>query len=288
MQDSYAGFIDDGVILPQELKEIMGNGDVKIIDASFVLPTSPENPHLNYQQRRIGEAAFFDIHKICDQDCSLPHMLPSLQMFEAYVSGLGISNDDLVVIYGQSGMVMGPARAWWMFRVFGHYNVCILNGGLPLWARENYPLNSGMPCAIDPGVFNGGFRVDLVLDLKEVKSSIEKAGVQILDARPAERFSGKMEEPRAGMRSGHMPGSVNIPCMSLIDQETGMLRSKEELREILGEYSDLEIITTCGSGVTACVIALAFHALDRADIPVYDGSWSEYGLEHSGTVVKKL
>lgn len=287
MDERYQDYIESGLIQPEDLQQIISQSDVKILDASFVLPTSPESPQMNFIKERIGGAAFFDINLICDQNSHLPHMLPGSHGFEEAVSTLGISNDDLVVIYGQSGIAMGPARAWWMFRVFGHDNVCVLNGGLPAWKRLGFPVDTAPPSHITAVDFVAEYHLDLVSELKTVRKAVDERDrtVKILDARPEERFTGEKQEPRAELRSGHMPGSVNIPCMSLIDQETGMLKTKDELLDILSFYMDDDIITTCGSGVTACVIALAFYNLGLKNVPVYDGSWSEYGQSSLATTV---
>lgn len=283
--------VQKGVIEPSELFELLNAKNapnIKLIDGSFVLPTSTENPNQNFSRKRIGDATFFDIKDIAEQTSPLPHMLPTEDHFASAVSKLGISNEDFIVVYGQSGIVMGPARVWWMFRVFGHDNVCVLNGGLPAWVKEGYPLNTEPPRIHENKDFKAELNNDLVRGLTDVEAALN-SNTHILDARPATRFSGETAEPRAGMRSGHIPGSKNLPCTDLINKETGKLKSSDELDDIFHALSYKmgdKTITTCGSGVTACVIALAMFKLGHKNIPVYDGSWSEWGNESSGTPIE--
>ncbi|NCC23098.1 MAG: sulfurtransferase [Alphaproteobacteria bacterium] len=283
-----AGFTS-ALIEPEELLlKIENNIAVKIVDASFVLPGSEENPFENFQRTRIGRSVFFDIDDVADKTSPLPHMLPTADEFGATVSRLGISNEDEVVIYGQSGLVMGPSRAWWTFRAFGHDRVRVLNGGLPYWKSLGMPLNSHLPDTPAPGTFTARLRSELVRHIKDVEAAIDDSDIIIADARSCERFSGTAPEPRAGLRSGHIPGSVSVPCGSLVDPDTGRLKKRSELAGILetaGIDPSKTIIATCGSGVTACVIVLALHELGNKAVSVYDGSWSEWGQESLQTAV---
>ncbi len=275
----------NALIEPSELNTLLNSKEkacVKILDATFVLPGSDQNPAENYQAKRIDRAVFFDIKAIADQSSHLPHMLPCAEEFERAVGMLGISNDDTVIIYGQHNMLMGPARVWWMFRIFGHDNVKILNGALPAWEREGYALNTNAPKAPIPASFKAIFKPELVRNRDEVLKACTDKNALILDARPAARFSGASPEPRPGMCAGSIPCSVNIPCPSLVDPDTGKLKPKEELLSILetaGYHAGTPVITTCGSGVTACVITLALFQLGEHNVSVYDGSWSEWGQE---------
>ncbi len=254
--------------------------DVVLLDATFVLPNTPIDPQLMFQNKRIGHAQFFDIDEIADQSSPLPHMLPSADTFAAKVSDLGISNKDKIIIYGQTGLALGPARAWWMFRTFGHDNVFILNGSLTHWEQQGFPIITQPPSQRAETNFTACFNPDRVVSMSDLSNISAKADTPILDARPAERFSGQMSEPRAGMRSGHIPNSTNIPTGHLINGQTGGLKEKEELMEIIPDNflnSQTSAVMTCGSGVTACVIALAFHELGKDNWRIYDGSWSEWG-----------
>ncbi len=287
--------VETGIIEPEALSALLANDEapsIKILDATFSLPGSNENPYHDYLKRRIHDAQFFDIKNIASSASSLPNMLPSAEEFETHMGNMGISNDDFVIVYGQSGMVMGPARAWWMFRAFGHERVCVLNGGLPAWLKEGHALTEGLPPSVSAGSYSAELDDALVRDLGDmldITADDNEHDCLILDARSEGRFSGKMAEPRPGMRSGHIPGSLNLPCINLIDHETGKLKSADELSAIfddIGFEEDTPLITTCGSGVTACVISLALFNLGHENIPVYDGSWSEWGRENAPTEVE--
>lgn len=278
--------IDRGIITPDELHDLMhspakGQPSLKILDGTFVLPGSDVDPRQEFSNRHISGARFFDIEAISDKNSDLPHMLPPEDQFEDAVSILGIGNQDLIVVYGQSGLIMGPARVWWMFRTFGHEKICVLDGGLPAWEAEGYKITD-LENKIDEQSFEANFNDKLVRDKAQVLSASEQAKASILDARPAPRFNGEVPEPRAGMRAGHIENSHNIPAQTLVDAETGRLKRTEELKALLKSYIDqdsTEIITTCGSGVTACVIALALFNCGTKNASVYDGSWSDWGRE---------
>ncbi len=279
----------DSLIEPYELAwKIQERTDIKVLDGTFVMPGSGISPVSVFRQKRIGRASFFDIEEICDADSPLPHMLPQPEIFERAVAEAGISNDSTVVIYGQDGMIMGPCRVWWMFKIFGHDNVRILNGGLLNWEAEGYPLNTDPYVMGRPASFRANFRPQMVTDLETLQEIVEKGSADILDARSWERFAGIVEEPRAGLRSGHIPGSKNIPCSTLVDQKTGCLRKPEDLLQLFKEHGikgDKPVITTCGSGVTACAIAFALNILGFQNVSVYDGSWAEWGQEKLKTPV---
>jgi thiosulfate/3-mercaptopyruvate sulfurtransferase len=273
------------LIEAQALFDLMQNpkineGSLKILDASFAMPGADVAPYDIFLQGHIEGARFFDIDLMSDQSNPLPHMLPSPEQFARQTGALGISNADTVIIYGQSGIIMGPARAWWMFRVFGHDNVRVLNGGIPAWKSQGFALQPALPEPASSGAFHAQFRRHLVVDHRFVTEAIENKSTNILDARSPERFKGLAPEPRPGLASGHMPGAFNIPASILVDSATGKLKSPDELRFIFDQAGfDITkpIVTTCGSGVTACVIALALFTVGYPDIPVYDGSWSEWG-----------
>ncbi|GJL84692.1 MAG: thiosulfate sulfurtransferase [Micavibrio sp.] len=289
--------VKQGIVEATTLHMQLNDPLVKLIDATFVMPGAADNPRTNWKKKRIGNAAFFDIDEIADQNTDLPHMLPSPEEFERAVSAMGIRDNHMVVVYGQSGMVMGPARAWWMFRTFGHDKVCVLNGGLPAWLKEGYKLNTEPPQTPTPSNFKAFFRPELVRNMHDITKAFkeDKEGkrnqgetVSIFDARPAPRFNGTAPEPRAGLRSGHIPGSRNIQASDLVYMENGKLKPYEELYEIFieaGYVPGTPAITTCGSGVTACLIALALHN-QGFNASVYDGSWAEWGQEVLQTEVE--
>lgn len=289
MTDAYT----QALIEPHELSErIKAQGqNLRILDSTFVMPGATPSARDVFAGKRIGPAAFFDIDAVADRASPLPHMLPSPGDFARAVSDLGISNADEVIVYGQGGIIMGPARAWWMFRTFGHDRVRVLNGGLPLWEAYGLPVESGPPAPPVPGYFKADFRPALVKSLGEVRQASESGASCILDARAPDRFAGRVAEPRPGLRSGHIPSSLNLPVGLLVADDTGRLLPPEKLHGLLearGIGLDGDVITSCGSGVTACVIALALYTLGRGDAAVYDGSWVEWGQGNAQTPVAKI
>ncbi|MCB1839624.1 MAG: sulfurtransferase [Alphaproteobacteria bacterium] len=288
-------FVRKGTISAQELKTLMDKKppNTIILDGTFVLPTSTENPAANYSQKRIPGARFFDIEKISDQSSPLPHTVPSQEQFENGVSALGINPEDFIVVYGQHGMTMGPCRVWWMFRLFGHDNIAVLDGGLPEWIKRGGDMETSSPPSTPSSIYKApGFRPGLLADQHQVRERSEAGLGPILDARPKDRFSGTAPEPRAGMLSGHIPGSLCLPSSSFVTPEHGTLKSDPELRTLFLENGvDLEqlktrkAIASCGSGITACVIALALFRLGFDKISVYDGSWAEWGQKNAGNKI---
>lgn len=268
---------------------------VKLVDASWAFPGSFIPPRVIYEQKRIGNAVFFDIDEVAAAAVDgLPHMLPSASEFEKAVSQRGISNADTVIVYDQTGIAFAAARVWWMFRVFGHDRVHVLNGGLPGWEAAGLSLNRGDPAPPVPGVFKASFRPALVETLPDVAAAASGPGrALVADARSPERFVGKAPEPRPGLRSGHVPGAVNLHYADLLEGG-GRLKPISELRKIITEkagetaFSADNVVAMCGSGVTACVLALGFHSAGRRDVAVYDGSWAEWGRNESGMPVEIL
>jgi thiosulfate/3-mercaptopyruvate sulfurtransferase len=210
-------------------------------------------------------------------------MLPSGDVFASYMSQLGIKNGDLVVVYDGAGMFSAP-RLWWMLRVFGHQRVRVLNGGLPAWRRAGgdvVSLYNDKPITNHVG-YAVSYQPNLVIQSDDVLTNIEHGAFTLLDARASERFAGMQAEPRPGVRSGHIPNSCNLPFKRLLDVDLKML-PKEQLRqqfEAAGVDINQPLATSCGSGVTACVLALALYCLGKTDVPVYDGSWGEWGARH--------
>lgn len=285
---------DNGLISAEDLHALMNGPDasrVKIIDATFVLPGSPLHPSQGYVMQHIPGAQFFDIEDIADHDNPLPHMLPPTAQFERHMTMMGIGSDDFVVAYDQSGLYMASARAWWMLRAFGHDNVCVLDGGLPAWQAAGYPIAHGEEPAPAKARFTAAYRPSLVSDKDTLLTAIDKGDTLILDARPAERFAGQAPEPRTGMRAGHIPGSRNLPFGALIEPRTRALQDPNTLAALFDGHGTAKaprIATTCGSGVTACIIALGLFRTGRKDVSVYDGSWSEWGAAESGTPIEIL
>jgi thiosulfate/3-mercaptopyruvate sulfurtransferase len=266
--------MSDPVVSTHWLADRLKEPDLRIIDAPFYLPGDPRTPQGEFEAAHIPGAVLFDIDQIKDPDNPLPHMLASPQAFAEAVGRLGISDGDRIVVYDHVGL-LSAGRVWWNFRAMGHDEVYVLDGGLPRWIAEGRPLSSGPVTAVTQP-FTVRPRPELVRAIDEVRAALA-AGVQVLDARARDRFQGIGAEPRAGLRSGHMPGAYNAPHAELV--EGGALKPAESLKALLeGEGVDLDapIITTCGSGVSAAVIALALARLGRWDVPVYDGSWTEW------------
>ena len=256
------------------LADHLGEAGLRVVDASWHLPNSGRDAEREYFAGHVPGAVFFDLDRVADTDSPLPHMLPDADQFARAVRRLGIDNETTVVVYDSVGL-FSAARVWWMFRVFGHERVAILDGGLPAWQRQELPLETG---AVTPPAarFEATLDETRVWALEDVQRHVEAASATILDARPAGRFEGTQPEPRPGLPSGHIPGSRNLPFDRITEPESGRVRSVDELRDLLAGVDEGPVVCTCGTGVTACVLAFALHRLGRDDVAVYDGSWTEW------------
>ncbi len=255
----------------------LGRRGLRVVDGSWHMPQLQRDARTEFVAAHVPGAVFFDIDAIADTRSALPHMLPAARTFAARVGALGIGTGDLVVVYDTRGVV-SAARVWWTFRAFGHDRVAVLDGGLPKWREEGRPLEAGAP-APRPRRFAARLRKSLVRDLRQMRANVASRREQVLDARSAGRFRGTEPEPRAGLRPGHIPGSLNLPYDQLYRPD-GTLLPPPELREIFAASGlDLTrpVVTTCGSGVTASVLALGLHRVGRTQVAVYDGSWTEWG-----------
>ena len=273
-----SGQVPGPLVTPTWLAAQQAEGCVKVMDASWYLPAEQRDPAAEFETTHIDGAVFFDIDGVRDPDNPLPHMLPSPSLFGAEMAQLGISNSDAVIVYDGAGLFSAP-RAWWTLRIFGHDNVAVLNGGLPAWRAANLPVVSG-PATSGAGTFEAGFWPELVRDLTQVLSNLENQAEQVVDARGRGRFDGSEPEIRPGVRSGHIPGSFNLPYPDLINATDKSLLPVERLKAAFTEHGvDLErpIITTCGSGISAALLALALHVCGHAEVAVFDGSWTEWG-----------
>lgn len=265
------------------LENNLDNDTLRIVDASWFLPAQNRNAKEEYDQNHIPGAVFFDQDSIIDQQSTLPHALPEPHYFAQRVGELGISTDHQIVVYDALGMFTAP-RVWWMFKTMGAENVFVLDGGFDNWKANNLPITDKVT-KYPAAQFTPYFDKDAVANIDDVLTAASDDGTELLDARGAGRFTGEDAEPRAGMRSGHMPSAKNTPVFSF--SENGKLKSLNELRDIFESKSvDLnkKIITTCGSGVTAAVITLALNSIGKTDVQLYDGSWSEWGARNDTPV----
>ncbi|MDW3207663.1 MAG: 3-mercaptopyruvate sulfurtransferase [Alphaproteobacteria bacterium] len=268
------------LVSAQWLKGKRDDPGIVILDATFHLPTAKRDAYAEFCAERIPGARFFDVDGIKDPDSPLPHMIPSPEQFAAHVSALGISNDTHVVCYDTYGL-FSAARPWWMFRLFGHDKVSVLDGGLPAWKAAGLPLQTEPPAEVHAARFTPSFRPGLVRRVEEVMQNLNDPKEVVLDARPADRFDGSTPEPRPEVRGGHIPGSKNLPFNLLTDPETKKVRDIHALEKLYREAGIRvgrdKVVTSCGSGVTACALVLGLHLLGDESAAVYDGSWSEWG-----------
>ncbi|WP_394891413.1 3-mercaptopyruvate sulfurtransferase [Mesorhizobium sp. AaZ16] len=258
------------------LEQRLGTPGLSIVDASWYLPAQRRNAKAEYDAAHIPGAIFFDQDVVVDPDSPLPHTLPRPEVFAQHVGSMGISADDTIVVYDGPGMFSAP-RVWWMFRVMGVFQVYVLDGGFDGWKTEGRSVTAERT-KIAPCVFFATFDEERVANLADMRRIIKTGESQVADARPAGRFQGVEPEPRAGVRSGHMPGAKSVPALTL--SENGKLLPVNRLKEVLlGAGIDLSkpVVTSCGSGITAAAITLALESVGHTDNKLYDGSWTEWG-----------
>ncbi len=268
------------------LAEHLDAPDLVVLDASWHLPPMNRDGGKEFLSEHIPGALFFDIDELSDETSDLPHMLPSTVKFASRMKEMGIGDGIRIVVYDSTG-IYSAARAWWTFRVMGHGDVKVLNGGLKKWKAEGRPLEDGPARSRAKTHFTPRVNAALIADLDDMKGFIANGSTQIVDARPAPRFDGLEEEPRPGLRLGHMPGSLNLPYSKLINND-GTLKPADQIRQVLSDAGvelRAPIATTCGSGVTASIVALALAKLGVNDASVYDGSWAEWGQDNGLPVI---
>lgn len=266
------------LISAEEALQLYQQSKIKFVDASWYLPNDPADVKQDYRDVHLPGAVHFDIDEIADASCDLPHMFPSLEKFEECVGSLGLSDHDHLVIYDRSAFI-ASARAWWMFRSFGHAKAQVLNGGLSAWQKAGEPVESSVvktkACS-----YRGKPMSKTVADWAEMVSNIHERNFVVLDARSPSRFNGQEPEPRPGLRAGHIPNSQNFYYKDLID-ENGIMLDSRQIAGLLDKFdlkSGQDVVTTCGSGVTAAILLLAMHQVHHGSMRLYDGSWTEWAL----------
>ena len=267
------------IVAAEWLRDHKGQKNIKILDASSHLPTTGRNAQTEFIAEHITGAGRYDINVIADTSSPLPHTLPSSDVFKAHMRALGLNDDDHIIVYCNSA-ILSAARAWWMLRIFGHTKVSVLNGGLKSWIAIGGSTDSGPETPVAHGSFTIRPAVGAnVINLADLKTLVtDNFAGQIADARSAGRFAGTEQEPRAGLRSGHIPGSSNVPISSLL--KDGALKGRDDLAAAFAKGGidiNRPVITSCGTGVTACGLALALAILGNEQTIVYDGSWTEWG-----------
>lgn len=260
------------------LADRLGDPGLQVVDASWYLPTQGRDGRKEYEAGHVPGAVYFDLDAVSDHTNGLPHMLLDAEAFGREAGQLGLSSDTTLVVYDGMGLFSAP-RVWWTLRLFGAREVLILEGGLPQWKAEGRPLETG-PSTAAPARFAARQAAGKVADLADIRRVLSDGSVQVVDARPAARFTGEAPEPRPGLESGHMPGSLNVPFAAIVAD--GRLKDADELRHAFDQAGvDLArpVVTSCGSGVSAAILVLALESLGKTDAALYDGSWTEYASQ---------
>ncbi|MBF0372918.1 MAG: 3-mercaptopyruvate sulfurtransferase [Alphaproteobacteria bacterium] len=269
----------DALVTTEWLEAHLDAPDVRVVDASYYLKIQNRDPKGEFADEHIPGAVFFDIDEIADETSSLPHMLPTPEKFAAKMRKLGLGDGNRIVVYDTNGGGSAACRAWWMFRVFGHREVSVLDGGFPKWLREQRPVTD-QPTPPRERHFTARVDTTLVREVGQILANLETGREQVVDARSPGRWRGTDPELWPVNKVGRIPGSLNLPFVDLIDGRSKTFLSPEVIRErfqAAGVDLKRPIVASCGSGVTACVLALGLHLIGRDDAAIYDGSWVEWG-----------
>lgn len=281
--------MSNDIVSTDWLADHLGSPDIAIIDASWHLPTAKRDAKKEFAAAHIPGAQFFDIDELSDTASSLPHMLPSPEKFSSRMRRMGIGDGKRIVAYDSVGL-FSAARAWWMFKVFGHDDVAVLDGGLKKWLAEGRATEDGPALPRQERHFTARFKGSMVKDMKDVAAALKSGASQLADARSGTRFRGEEAEPRPGVRAGHMPGASNVHYASLLNPD-GTLKSPPEIEASFAAAGiDLSkpVITSCGSGITAAILSLGLTLTGNRDHALYDGSWTEWGGNPDNSVIAGL
>jgi thiosulfate/3-mercaptopyruvate sulfurtransferase len=266
------------LVTTEWLAQELDKPDLVVFDATKYLPNEPKDGHGEFIRAHIPGARYFDIDQMADTDTDLPHMVPTPGRFARLMAAAGVSNTSRIVFYDQKGLA-SAARGWWLMGLFGHDDAAVLDGGLPKWMKEGRPVEDGEPPDHEPGYFRPDYRAGQLRGVGDILRNVLTRQELVLDARAAGRFTGAVPEPRVGMRSGHIPGSASVPYTDLLHPD-GTFRSPGEVRalfEAAGVDGTRPLVTSCGSGVTACILTLGLRLAGFPEGAVYDGSWTEWG-----------
>ena len=270
----------EALVSTEWLADHLDAPDVRVVDATWFLPNDERTGRAAYDEAHIPGAVFFDIDEIADTDSDLPHMLPSPEKFSSRVRNLGLGDGNKIVVYDANGGFMAACRVWRSFRMFGHDDIAVLDGGLPKWIAEGRPTED-LPPAPQPRHFTARQNNFLVRSVDQIISNCDSSKEQVIDARSAGRFHGTEDEPRPRQRKGHIPNSFSIPFQHLMNPaDNWVFRPADQIQAVVDEVGldpKAPMVASCGSGVTACVIGFGLYLLGHKEVAIYDGSWTEWG-----------